>query len=66
MVAGGSSRNWRQARMMTRWMMSAPPVHTPEVSAPVHSAERRPMVRTSSKITSDPDSRFCANWRSSS
>ena len=32
------------ARMMTRWMTSAPAVQTPEVSAPVHSAERRPMV----------------------
>ena len=25
--------------MMTRWMISAPPVHTPEASAPVHRLE---------------------------
>ena len=42
MVPGGSSRNCRQARMMTRWMISAPAVHTPEVSAPVHSADKKP------------------------
>jgi len=65
-VAACSSRKRRQVRIMTRWMMSAPTVQMPEVTAPVHSAESRPMVTTNSKITSEPDSRFCANCRNSS
>ena len=65
-LPGGSSRNCRQVRMITRWMMSAPPVQTPGVERPVHRPTDSPMVTTSSRITSDPDSRFCANWRSNS
>ena len=41
-VPGVSSRNSRHLRMMTRWMSSAPPVHTPDVSAPVHRARQQP------------------------
>ena len=63
---GGSSRNWRQVRMMTRWMTSAPAVHTPQTSAPVHRPDSAPMVTISSRMTGDAEMRFCANWRSNS
>ena len=65
-VLGVSSRNSRHLRMMTRWMRSAPPVHTPDVSAPVHKPDNSPMVTTRSRITGDAEMRFWANWRSNS
>ncbi len=52
--------------MITRWMIKAPAVQVPEVSTWVHRLERSPMVTMRRMITSDPDSRFWANWRSSS
>ena len=48
---------------MTAWMTSTEAVHTPAATAPLHRLERKPMVATSSRITSDADSRFCAYWR---
>ena len=47
-------------------MSSAPPVHTPEVSAPVHKPDSTPMVTISSRMTGDAEIRFWANWRSNS
>ena len=38
----------------------------PAIAAPVQRLVRNPTVQTSSKITSDADSRFCANSRSNS
>ena len=66
MVAGGSSRNCRHLRMMTRWMRSAPAVHTPQVNAPVHSPDSSPMVTISSRMTGEAEMRFCVNCRSNS
>ncbi len=65
-LACGSSRNWRHLVMMTAWITSTALVQVPAVTAPVHSVERKPTVPTSSRITSEADSRFCANRRSSS
>ncbi len=65
-VDGGSSRNTRQQRIMTRWIKSAPAVHTPQVRAPVHSPDSAPMVTTRSRMTGEAEMRFCANWRSNS
>ena len=41
-------------------------VQVPAMMAPVHRLDRKPTVPTSSRITSEAESRFCANWRSSS
>ncbi len=41
-------------------------VQVPALTAPVHRLDRKPTVPTSSRITSEADSRFCANWRSNS
>ena len=65
-VLGVSSRNFRHSRMITRWMSSAPAVQTPDVKPQVHRLESSPTVTTRSRITGEADSRFCANWRSSS
>ena len=65
-VLGVSARNCRQVRTMMRWMTSAPPVHTPQISAPVHRPENTPMLTMSSSMTGDAETRFWANWRSSS
>ncbi len=46
--------------MMTAWMTSTAAVQAPAVTAPVHRLDRKPIVPTSSRITSDADSRFCA------
>ena len=51
---------------MTAWITSTEAVQAPAVIAPVHRLDRKPMVPTSSRITSEADSRFCAYWRSSS
>ena len=56
-----------QPRDVTRWMMSAPPVQAPEASAPVHKLDSSADGDARAEaITSDPDSRFCANWRNNS
>ena len=52
--------------MKTAWMMRIDAVQMPAISAPVHMLERNPIVPTSSRITSEADSRFCAYWRSNS
>ena len=62
----GSSRNCRHLLIMTAWMTSTEAVQAPAVTAPVHRLDRKPMVATSSRITSDADSRFCAYCRSNS
>ena len=57
---GGRSRNCRHFVMMTAWMTSTDAVHAPAVTAPVHKLDRKPMVPTSSRMTSEADSRFWA------
>ena len=52
--------------MMMAWITSTALVQMPAVTAPVHRLDRKPTVPTSSRITSEADSRFCANRRSSS
>ena len=52
--------------MIIKWMISAPAVQIPEVSACVHRLDNSPMVTMRSRMTSEADSRFCANWRSNS
>ena len=47
-------------------MTSTEAVQAPAVTAPVHRLDRKPMVATSSSITSEAESRFCAYWRSNS
>ena len=41
-VPGGSLRNCRQVRMITRWMIKAPAVQVPEVSTWVHRLDKEP------------------------
>ena len=62
----GSSRNCRHLVMITAWMTSTEAVQAPAATAPVHRLDRKPTVATSSRMTSEADSRFCAYWRSSS
>ena len=66
MLLGGSARNWRHLVIMTAWMTSTALVQMPAVTAPVHRLERNPTAPTSSRITSEADSRFCANCRNNS
>ena len=65
-LLGGSARNWRHLVMMMAWIISTAAVQMPAFTAPVHRLDRKPTVPTSSRITSEAESRFCANWRSSS
>ena len=58
--------SWRQLTRMTSWMTSTAAVQVPAVTAPVQKLDRKPIEPTSSRMTSEPDRRFCANWRSSS
>jgi hypothetical protein len=46
---------------MTAWMSSTAAVQAPAASAPDHRLDRKPTVPTSSRTTSDADSRFSAN-----
>ncbi len=62
----GSSRNCRHLLIMTAWMTSTEAVQVPAATALVHRLDRKPMVATSSRITSDADNRFCAYCRSNS
>ena len=62
----GSSRNWRHLVTMTAWITSTEAVQAPAATAPVHRLDRKPTVATSSRITSEADSRFCAYCRSNS
>jgi hypothetical protein len=63
---GGSARNWRHLVMMMAWITNTALVQMPAVIAPVHRLDRKPTVPTSSRITSEAESRFWANWRNSS
>ena len=56
----GRSRNCRHLVIITAWITSTEPVHSPAASAPVHRLDRKPTVPTSSRMTSEADSRFCA------
>ena len=62
----GVDRNCLHLVMITAWIISTPAVQMPAVTAPVHRLDRKPTVVTSSSTTSEADSRFCANRRSSS
>ena len=61
MVSFGVFRKLRHANNMTRWISRTAAVHVPEVSAPVHTPESAPIEHTRMMMTSEPDSRFCAN-----
>ena len=52
--------------MMTAWMTRTALVQVPAVSAPIQMLDRAPTEPTSSRMTSEADSRFWANWRSNS
>ena len=41
-------------------------VQMPAMIGPVQMPDRRPIEHTSMMMTSEPDSRFCANWRNNS
>ncbi len=62
----GRSRNCRHLVTITAWITSTDAVQVPAATAPVHRLDSKPMVATSSRITSEADSRFCAYCRSSS
>ena len=62
----GSARNCRHLVMMMAWMTSTALVQVPAVMAPTQMLDRKPTAPTSSRITSEAESRFCANRRSSS
>src|SRR5262245_24840271 len=66
MLLWGAARNWRHVVMMMAWMTSTALVQAPAVMAPVHRLDRKPTEPTSNRMTSEADSRFWANWRSSS
>ena len=65
-VVDGSERNCRHLVMMMAWITSTAAVQAPATTAPVQRLERKPTVPISSSTTSDADSRFSANCRSSS
>ena len=52
--------------MMMEWITSTAAVQEPAMTAPIQMLERKPTVPISSTTTSDADSRFSANCRSSS
>ena len=62
----GSARNWRHLVMMMAWMTRTALVQVPAVMAPTQRLDRNPTAPTRSRITSDADSRFCANRRNNS
>ena len=62
----GSARNCRHLVMMMAWMTRTALVQVPAVMAPTQMLDRNPTAPTSSRITSEAESRFCANRRSSS
>ena len=65
-VVDGSERNCRHLVMMTAWITSTAAVQAPAMTAPIQTLERKPTVPISSSTTSEADSRFSANCRSSS
>jgi hypothetical protein len=52
--------------MMTAWITRTALVQVPAVSAPIQMLDSVPTEPTRSRMTSEAESRFCENWRSSS